>query len=90
MTDPLTFARGGLTVEVEVAGTGREREITGRLVPPSPVIVEVRHAEVAAGGAVGRTDGSGFFCLPRVPAGLVSLVLRFEGGTPVVTSWVRL
>lgn len=30
------------------------------------------------------------FWLPRVPTGLVSLILRLDDGTSIVTSWIRL
>ena len=86
----LTFTCPGLTLEVEVAGTGRHREITGRLVPSAPALIEVRHPDLAPGELTARAESGGLFCLPRVPEGLVSLVLRFADGTSVVTSWITL
>lgn len=86
----LTFACPGLTVEIEVSASGPGHEITGRLVPAAPAAVEVRHAGLAAGELTARAEDAGLFCLPRVPAGLVSLVLRLPDGTSVVTSWIRL
>lgn len=86
----LTFTSPGSTVEIEVLETGRDREITGRLVPASAGEVQVRHRELPPDGITARADPDGMFWVPRVPAGLVSLVLRLEDGTSVVTSWVRL
>jgi hypothetical protein len=86
----LTFASPGLTVEVEAARTGQDREITGRLIPPSDVVVYVRHPDLEPGEMTARVEATGLFCLPRVPEGVVSLDLRFPDGTSVVTSWIRL
>ncbi|KAB2371171.1 hypothetical protein [Actinomadura montaniterrae] len=76
-------------VEIEVTGEGRHREITGRLVPPASAEIVVRHRDLPAGRAAGRTGPTGMFCLPEVPEGLVSLLFRLPGGASVVTSWVR-
>lgn len=85
----LTFAGpGGLTVEIEVAGRGRE--ITGRLVPATSARVTVRHLGTAPGELTAYADGSGQFALPSVPEGLFSLVFDLPDATSVVTSWVRL
>ncbi|WP_242886805.1 hypothetical protein [Actinomadura litoris] len=86
----LTFAGPGLIVEVEVAPTGADREITGRLIPPADAVVHVRQPGLAPGEVTARVEAGGLFCLPRVPEGVVSLDLRFPDGTSVVTSWVRL
>ncbi|TDD85772.1 hypothetical protein [Actinomadura rubrisoli] len=86
----LVFTLPGLSVEIEVAGTGRDREVTGRIVPSCPAAVHVRHRDLAPDGLTTRADSTGLFCLPQVPEGLVSLVLRFEDAASVVTSWVRL
>ncbi|WP_067458592.1 hypothetical protein [Actinomadura macra] len=86
----LTFTCPGLRLEVEVTGAGRHREVTGRLDPPAPALVEVRHPDVTPGGLTARAESDGLFCLPRVPEGLTSLVLRFADGTSIVTSWIHL
>ncbi|MFB4301984.1 hypothetical protein [Actinomadura sp. NTSP31] len=85
----LTFACPGSTVEIEVAGDGRHREITGRLVPPAAADIVVRHPGLPPDRPVARTGATGLFCLPDVPEGLVSLLFRLPDGTSVVTSWIR-
>ncbi|GAA4378967.1 hypothetical protein GCM10023088_40700 [Actinomadura verrucosospora] len=86
----LTFTCPDAAVEIEVAPDGRFREIHGRLVPPAAALVEVRHRDLPPGGITARTEPAGMFWLPRVPAGLVSLILRLDDGTSIVTSWIRL
>lgn len=84
----LTFTCPDATVEVEVAGAGRFRELTGRIVPAA-ASVAVRHRDLPPDPAGARVEPGGLFCLPEVPAGLVSLVFRLDGGTSVVTSWAH-
>ncbi|GAA4306419.1 hypothetical protein GCM10023178_73370 [Actinomadura luteofluorescens] len=79
-----------MTVEIEVTPDGRLREIHGRLVPSAAALVEVRHRDLPPGGITARTEPAGMFWLPRVPTGLVSLILRLDDGTSIVTSWIRL
>ncbi|MFG1854922.1 hypothetical protein [Actinomadura geliboluensis] len=86
----LTFSCPGREVEIEVAEQGREREISGRLVPSAAALVEVRHRDLPPGGISARTEPAGLFCVPRVPEGLVSLVFRLEDGSSIVTSWIHL
>lgn len=86
----LTFTRPGGSVEVEVAAHGRNRELTGRLVPPAAALVRVRHRDLPPDEITARAEPAGLFCVPDVPAGLVSLVFQLDDGTSIVTSWVRL
>ncbi|TDB83530.1 hypothetical protein E1264_28080 [Actinomadura sp. KC216] len=86
----LTFACPGTEVEIEVAEHGRDRELTGRLVPSAPALVQVRHRDLPPDAITTRAEPAGLFCVPRVPAGLVSLVFRLDDGTSIVTSWIRL
>jgi len=83
----LVFTGPDVTVEIEVTGEGADREIAGRLAPPAPADVAVRHlrGEVAA-----QADGAGHFVVPAVPAGPVSLVFLLADASSIVTSWVRL
>lgn len=86
----LTFTCPRREVEIEVAEHGREREITGRLVPSAPALIEVRHRDLPPEGVSARTEPAGLFCVPHVPEGLVSLVFRLEDGSSIVTSWIHL
>ena len=86
----LTFTCPGSTVEIEVSEHGRDREITGRLVPSSSGVVQVRHRDLPPDGVTARAESAGLFCVPRVPEGLVSLVFLLDDGTSIVTSWIRL
>jgi hypothetical protein len=92
----LGFTGPGVTVEIEVTGDDAadqdanprtDREIAGRLDPPGPAEVAVRHlhGEVAA-----QADRAGHFVVPVVPAGPVSLVFVRPDASSIVTSWVRL
>ncbi|MCO6008806.1 hypothetical protein NE236_27905 [Actinoallomurus purpureus] len=78
----LTFAGPGVHVEIEICG----REIVGQLTPPADAEVILRSPHGERGT---RTDVSGAFILPEVPAGLVSLLFRPADGTSVVTSWIH-
>jgi hypothetical protein len=82
----LAFDGAGLAVEVEVSGAGRDVELVGRLSPPAPAHVRVRHP---GGELTARVDRAGHFIVPGVPPGLVSLVFRLPDATSIVTSWVR-
>jgi hypothetical protein len=86
----LTFTCPGRAVEIEVAERGRHREITGRLVPSSAAVVQVRHRDLPPDGITARAEPAGLFCVPDVPQGLVSLVFRLDDGSSIVTSWIRL
>jgi hypothetical protein len=78
----LTFAAARISVEIEVC----DRDIVGRLAPASVAEVILR----SPGGERGtRTDETGAFALPGVPAGAVSLLFRLTDATSVVTSWIR-
>ncbi|MEW2356813.1 hypothetical protein [Spirillospora sp. NPDC029432] len=86
----LTFTARDTVIELEIAGTGREREIAGRLAPPSPARIRVRHPALPPEGPETRADDTGHFALPGIPEGLVSLLFHLPDGTSVVTSWIRL
>ncbi|MFV2176841.1 carboxypeptidase-like regulatory domain-containing protein [Actinomadura sp. LOL_016] len=85
----LAFTCPDATIELEVSGAGRSREISGRVVPAAGATVAVRHRDLPPDRVGVRVEPGGLFCLPEVPAGLVSLVFRRDDGTSVVTSWVR-
>jgi hypothetical protein len=86
----LTFTAGAVSLVVEVAastGVGDvARRLIGQIVGPHPAEVEVRHAD---GSLTVQTDDYGRFRAAPVPAGPISLALRFAGRRPpLVTSWV--
>ena len=87
----LVFTGPGITVEIEVTGddTGQEadREIAGRLAPPVPAHIAVRHLQ---GELAAHADRAGYFVIPAVPDGPVSLVFMLPDASSIVTSWVRL
>ncbi|MDL4775082.1 hypothetical protein [Actinomadura xylanilytica] len=86
----LTFAAPGRVVEADVSGSGRYREIAGRIVPGVPALVRVRLLGTAPGELTDRADEAGQFAFPRVPEGLFSLYFQLPDGTSIVTSWIRL
>ncbi len=55
----LTFTCPGRAVEIEVAERGRHREITGRLVPSSAAVVQVRHRDLPPDGITARASKPG-------------------------------
>jgi hypothetical protein len=87
-TRMLTFAAGGLTVDVEVEGTDRELRLVGELAPGQRAVIVVGHAE---GTTQVETDDDGRFRTEGVPAGPVSLSVRLAtGGATVQTEWITL
>jgi hypothetical protein len=83
----LTFGGAGVTVEIEVSGEGTVREIAGRLTPPAPADVAVRHPQ---GEMTAQAGEAGHFVVAAVPAGPISLVFVLTDASSIVTSWVRL
>ncbi|WP_289009839.1 hypothetical protein [uncultured Thermomonospora sp.] len=83
----LTFTGGGLTVELEVSGAGPAYQLAGQLLPPAQALVRVRHT---GGELAGHAEAAGQFVVEGVPAGPVSLLILPDGGSPVVTDWIRL
>lgn len=82
----LTFEAPGLTVEVEVSGTGEHRRLIGQLVPPHAGRVVIRHP---SGSTTVDADDIGRFSADHVSPGPVSLECRSPGGEAVVTTdWV--
>ncbi|MFC5750209.1 hypothetical protein [Actinomadura rugatobispora] len=89
-TRSLTFTAPGLAIELEIGGTGRTREIVGRVAPPVAARVRVRHLALVPEQPTAEADRAGQFVLPDLPEGLVSLVFLLPDDTSVVTSWIRL
>jgi len=83
----LTFRSPGLTIEVEVDGSGRE--LVCQVVPPQPASLEVCHRNGSLD--LGR-DEFGTFYLPEIPGDLIRLRCVPAGGTGSATGtgWVTL
>jgi hypothetical protein len=100
----LSFEASGLTIEVEITGTGASRSMIGQLVPPQPASVAVCAHGGGSWGSVppGQqnvdmitlgVDELGRFSADALPAGPVSLRCRIGTETaphPVVTEWVSI
>jgi hypothetical protein len=84
----LTFQAHQVVLELDVVD-GAPPQMTCQLVPPQPARLTIRHRSGAAD--VGE-DRHGFFHVPRLPAGPVSLRCAplAEGAEPVATSWLAL
>ena len=86
----LSFRASGLTIELEITGTGDERRLTGQLIPRQPAVVNIRHA----GGVITvEADELGRFSAEAVPPGQISLRSRLGPATDqssVVTGWVSI
>jgi hypothetical protein len=86
----LSFRASGLTIELEITGSGDHRQLIGQLIPRQPALVEVRHADgviTVAADAVGR------FSAEIVPLGQISLRCRLGPDTDqssVVTGWITI
>jgi hypothetical protein len=83
----VSFAAGGLTIDVEVTTTGPDRTVMGQIVPPRRGQVELRRGQDTV---TVEADELGRFRSGPLPPGPLSLRLRTEGGAPVVTDWLAL
>ena len=84
----LSFPSSGLTIELEITGSGDDRRLVGQLIPRQPAVVEIRHAE---GVITVEADELGRFNAEGVPQGQISLRSRLGPVTdhsPVVTGWI--
>jgi hypothetical protein len=83
----VSFAAGGLTIDVEVTATGPDRTVMGQIVPPRRGQVDLRRAgETVTVDA----DELGRFRSGPLPPGPLSLRWRTDDGAPVVTDWLAL
>lgn len=82
----LSFEASGLTIDVEVTGSGPDRGIVGQLAPPQRVAIEIRQGLNVTGL---DTDELGRFSGP-LRAGPFSLRCRTgaDPDRPVVTDWI--
>jgi hypothetical protein len=88
----LSFHAQGLSIEVEVSGTGASRRLIGQLVPPQHATVDIRHGGDLTTTTV-ETDELGRFSAETLLAGPVSMRCRTgEDANPrrVVTEWISI
>lgn len=86
----VSFAAGGITIDVEVTGAGPERTVLGQIAPPQRATVEIRHRQEVV---TVEADELGRFSSGPLPPGPVRLRLRPPpGGTgpAIVTDWIAL
>jgi hypothetical protein len=83
----LHFSTGEDSAVVRVSQTAHGIRLTLALVPAIPASVELRNTNDSWQLT---TNDIGRLCVDSVPSGLVSLVIRREGGRPIQTSWVRI
>jgi hypothetical protein len=84
----LSFAAERLRVELQIAGSGAARIVTGRLVPARSARIEIRHADHITTVAA---DRRGRFTAAAVPAGSMSLRCHLDApGRPrmLATPWL--
>jgi hypothetical protein len=82
----LRFEAPGLTIEVEVSGSGAERRrVLGQLVPPRAASIEVSQPD---GGGTVEADELGRFAIDGLRAQPLRLRCHLAGQGPVATEWV--
>jgi hypothetical protein len=84
----LSFRASGLTIELEITGSGDYRRLMGQLIPRQSALVDIRHGE----GVISvEADTLGRFSADEVPLGQISLRCRLGSDqSPVVTGWITL
>jgi hypothetical protein len=84
----LSFRTSGLTIELEITGTGEARRIVGQLIPRQSAAVDIRHE----GGVITvQADSLGRFSAESVPFGQVRLRCHLGiDQSPIVTGWIAL
>ena len=86
----VSFAAGGMTIDVEVTSAGPERTVMGQIAPPQRATVEIRHRREVV---TVEADELGRFSSGPLPPGPARLRLRPPpGGTgpAIVTDWIAL
>jgi hypothetical protein len=86
----VSFAAGGMTIDVEVTSAGPERTVLGQIAPPQRATVEIRHRREVV---TVEADALGRFSSGPLPPGPARLRLRPPpGGTgpAIVTDWIAL
>ena len=86
----VSFAIGGITIDLEVTSVGSERTVMGQIVPPQRATVDIRHPEDTV---TVEADDLGRFRSGPVPPGPASLRLRpppEASGPAIITDWIAL
>jgi hypothetical protein len=84
----LSFRASGLTIELEITGSGEYRRLLGQLIPRQSAVVDIRHGQ---GVITVEADTLGRFSADEVPFGQISLRCRLGSDqSPVVTGWITL
>jgi hypothetical protein len=86
----ISFAVGGMTIDVEVTSAGPGRSVMGQIAPPQRATVEIRYRQDTV---TVEADELGRFRSGALPPGPASLRLRPPPGgegPPIVTDWVSL
>jgi hypothetical protein len=84
----LSFRASGLTIELEITGSGDVRRLVGQLIPRQSAVVDIRHGH---GVITVEADPLGRFSAQEVPFGQISLRCRLGSDqAPIVTGWISL
>jgi hypothetical protein len=83
----LSFEATGMTIDVQVGGSGTGRRIIGQLAPPRRATVQIRQGR---GGADLETDDLGRFSGPLEDGPFSLLCTAGTEGTCVVTDWIAI
>ena len=86
----VSFAAGGMTIDLEVTSAGPARTVLGQIAPPQRATVDIRHRQ---GTVTVEADDLGRFRSGPLPPGPASLRLRpppETAGPAVVTDWIAL
>ena len=86
----VSFAVGGITIDVEVTGAGTGRSVMGQIAPPQRATVDIRYPQDTV---TVETDELGRFESGPLPPGPASLRLRPPpggDGPAIVTDWISL
>jgi hypothetical protein len=84
----LSFRASGLTIELEITGSGEFRGLMGQLIPRQSAVVDIRHGQ---GVITVNADTLGRFSADDVPFGQISLRCRLGSEqSPVMTGWITL
>ena len=87
----VSFAAGGVTIDLEVTSAGPERTVMGQIAPPQRATVDIRHPQETV---TVEADDLGRFRSGPLPPGPASLRLRpppdAAGPAVIITDWIAL